>query len=210
MPPGTTSPRRPPLPPRLLPPTVQSTSSAARSRCWPLQEFNPDLGRYDVVWVQWCIGHLTDADLIAFLHRCFVTPSALASLAGLAAIAAFAAIAARPAPACIVVFTPDCFTSRFPPTLSFSLPLSATMPALGPRFVLDKADSSVTRSDAYFRDLFKQADLQLLKSKVQRGFPSELFVVKMYALTPQPSSDAGVAGHTRQRSKRPNQPAVIY
>jgi hypothetical protein len=34
-------------------------------------------------------------------------------------------------------------------------------------FVVDKTDSSVTRSDAYFRDLFKQIGLHLQKTKVQ-------------------------------------------
>jgi len=40
-----------------------------------------------------------------------------------------------------------------------------TMPA---GFVLDKEDHSVTRSDTYFRDLFKQAGLCLYKIKVQK------------------------------------------
>ncbi|XP_022926332.1 alpha N-terminal protein methyltransferase 1-like isoform X5 [Cucurbita moschata] len=37
--------------------------------CVPLQEFTPDAGRYDVIWVQWCIGHLTDDDFISFFRR---------------------------------------------------------------------------------------------------------------------------------------------
>jgi len=36
----------------------------------PLEEFKPEKGRYDVVWIQWCVGHLTDDDLVAFLRRC--------------------------------------------------------------------------------------------------------------------------------------------
>ncbi|CAI5534533.1 unnamed protein product, partial [Closterium sp. Naga37s-1] len=111
----------------LASPPSSAASPAASHRavnffCCPLQEFSPDAGRYDVVWVQWCIGHLTDADLIAFLHRC---------LAGLR-------------PGGIIVLKENTCQKGF---------------------VLDKADSSVTRSDAYFRDLFKQANLQLLKSK---------------------------------------------
>ncbi|CAI5990799.1 unnamed protein product [Closterium sp. NIES-64] len=154
------------LPSQVLPSQVLP-SQVLPSQVLPSQEFSPDAERYDVVWVQWCIGHLTDADLIAFLHRC---------LAGLR-------------PGGIIVLKENTCQKGF---------------------VLDKADSSVTRSDAYFRDLFKQANLQLLKSKVQRGFPSELFVVKMYALAAHPTAHGGVAGRTRQRSKRPNQPAVIY
>lgn len=36
----------------------------------PLETFTPEVGRYDVIWIQWCIGHLTDDDLVAFLRRC--------------------------------------------------------------------------------------------------------------------------------------------
>nr|POE83744.1 alpha n-terminal protein methyltransferase 1 [Quercus suber] len=32
-------------------------------------EFTPDAGRYDVIWVQWCIGHLTDDDFVSFFSR---------------------------------------------------------------------------------------------------------------------------------------------
>lgn len=27
-------------------------------------------GLYDIVWIQWCAGHLSDDDLVAFLRRC--------------------------------------------------------------------------------------------------------------------------------------------
>ncbi|OMO73771.1 hypothetical protein COLO4_26880 [Corchorus olitorius] len=37
--------------------------------CVPLQEFTPDAGRYDVIWIQWCIGHLTDDDFVSFFKR---------------------------------------------------------------------------------------------------------------------------------------------
>ncbi|XP_026364818.2 N-terminal Xaa-Pro-Lys N-methyltransferase 2 [Ursus arctos] len=38
--------------------------------CYNLQEFTPPLGRYDVIWIQWVSGYLTDKDLLAFLSRC--------------------------------------------------------------------------------------------------------------------------------------------
>uniref|UniRef100_A0A8D0TVS2 N-terminal Xaa-Pro-Lys N-methyltransferase 1 n=1 Tax=Sus scrofa TaxID=9823 RepID=A0A8D0TVS2_PIG len=38
--------------------------------CQSLQEFTPSLGRYDVIWIQWVSGYLTDKDLLAFLCRC--------------------------------------------------------------------------------------------------------------------------------------------
>lgn len=38
--------------------------------CCGLQDFVPESGRYDVIWIQWVIGHLTDDHLLAFLRRC--------------------------------------------------------------------------------------------------------------------------------------------
>ncbi|XP_059622904.1 N-terminal Xaa-Pro-Lys N-methyltransferase 1 [Phlebotomus argentipes] len=35
-----------------------------------LQEFTPAEGKYDVIWTQWVLGHLTDDDLVAFWRRC--------------------------------------------------------------------------------------------------------------------------------------------
>lgn len=35
-----------------------------------LQNFTPDLGRYDVIWCQWVLGHLADEDFVAFFQRC--------------------------------------------------------------------------------------------------------------------------------------------
>ncbi|KAM6986457.1 N-terminal Xaa-Pro-Lys N-methyltransferase 1 [Aplochiton taeniatus] len=38
--------------------------------CVGLQDFKPEDGRYDVIWIQWVIGHLTDDHLVEFLRRC--------------------------------------------------------------------------------------------------------------------------------------------
>lgn len=35
-----------------------------------LQEFTPEAGKYDLIWTQWVLGHLTDEDLMAFFRRC--------------------------------------------------------------------------------------------------------------------------------------------
>jgi protein N-terminal methyltransferase len=35
-----------------------------------LQTFTPSSSYYDVIWIQWVIGHLTDADFISFFERC--------------------------------------------------------------------------------------------------------------------------------------------
>jgi len=38
--------------------------------CCGLHEFVPERGRYDAVWCQWVLGHLTDDDLVKFFRRC--------------------------------------------------------------------------------------------------------------------------------------------
>jgi len=35
-----------------------------------LQDFSPEHDRYDVIWCQWVLSHLTDDDLVSFLKRC--------------------------------------------------------------------------------------------------------------------------------------------
>ncbi|KAG8512748.1 N-terminal Xaa-Pro-Lys N-methyltransferase 1 [Galemys pyrenaicus] len=38
--------------------------------CCGLQDFSPEPSSYDVIWIQWVIGHLTDQHLAEFLRRC--------------------------------------------------------------------------------------------------------------------------------------------
>jgi protein N-terminal methyltransferase len=35
-----------------------------------LQQFTPEKNKYSVIWNQWCLGHLTDEDLIEYFKRC--------------------------------------------------------------------------------------------------------------------------------------------
>lgn len=35
-----------------------------------LQDWIPESGAYDLIWNQWCLGHLTDAQLVVYLRRC--------------------------------------------------------------------------------------------------------------------------------------------
>lgn len=35
-----------------------------------LQDFKPEKGKYDVIWIQWVLGHLTDDDFLKFLKSC--------------------------------------------------------------------------------------------------------------------------------------------
>ena len=66
---------------------------------------------------------------------------------------------------CIVFVT----TRKTHYTFCFLFPLGPPRPkmmCLCSGFVVDKEDSSVTRSDAYFRDLFKQTGFHLYKTRV--------------------------------------------
>ncbi|KAK3359635.1 alpha-N-methyltransferase NTM1 [Lasiosphaeria hispida] len=41
-----------------------------------LEDWQPTADiQYDLIWVQWCVGHLTDEQLVAFLERCGVVLS---------------------------------------------------------------------------------------------------------------------------------------
>ncbi|KAI1308429.1 hypothetical protein EDD11_004280 [Mortierella claussenii] len=100
-------------------------------------------GKFDVIWCQWVLGHLTDDDLIAFFNRC---------KKGL-----------RPGG---MIFVKE------------------NNAKVG--IVIDEEDSSMTRSDLVWKEMFKKAGLKLLRDDVQKGFPPGLFAVKMYALEPMP------------------------
>lgn len=51
--------------------------------------------------------------------------------------------------------------------------------------VYDETDSSVTRTDEKFRTLFKEAKLKIVATEVQRGFPKDLYPVRIYAAQPE-------------------------
>jgi protein N-terminal methyltransferase len=51
--------------------------------------------------------------------------------------------------------------------------------------VYDETDSSVTRTDAKFRELFEDAGLRIVATEVQRGMPKGLYPVRVYALQPK-------------------------
>ncbi|KAG0368268.1 AdoMet dependent proline di-methyltransferase-domain-containing protein [Gamsiella multidivaricata] len=99
--------------------------------------------RFDVIWCQWVLGHLTDDDLVAFFNRC---------KKGLKQGG--------------MIF------------------IKENNAKVG--IVIDEEDSSMTRSDQVWKEIFAKSGLRLLRDDVQKGFPSGLFAVKMYALEPMP------------------------
>ncbi|ORY19693.1 alpha-N-methyltransferase NTM1 [Clohesyomyces aquaticus] len=113
-----------------------------------LQDWTPKPGAYNLIWNQWCLGHLTDEQLVAYLRRC---------KDGLA----------KP--------------SEEGESDDIWIVVKENM-SPNKDDIYDEEDSSVTRTDTKFRKLFKEAGLKLVAEQVQKGFPSELFPVRMYAL----------------------------
>ncbi|GAA5904629.1 hypothetical protein JCM8208_004834 [Rhodotorula glutinis] len=121
---------------------------------WPDPERELDLAEegYDLVQGQWCLGHLSDAELVSFLQR-----------------ARAALRTSRTDGSCegfIIVKENVCSDSA----------------ADGAGRLFDDDDSSITRSDRAFRDVFDRAGLEIVRREVQLGFPEELFPVVSYAL----------------------------
>lgn len=110
--------------------------------CAGLQQHTFEPGRYDAIWIQWCMLYLTDVDFISLFHR--------------------AAAGLKP-DGLIFVKENICKDG----------------------FVVDKDDSSLTRSNAYMLQLFEQAGVQVLHNVKQRNWPRELFEVRMYVLKPR-------------------------
>ncbi|KAG2181659.1 hypothetical protein INT44_008474 [Umbelopsis vinacea] len=104
--------------------------------CMGLQEFTPDSAKYDLIWCQWVLGHLTDDDLVSFLKRCKdgLRPNGV-------------------------------------------IGIKENNASKG--YIVDEEDSSVTRSDDLYKQIFKKAGFKILKEKKQHGLPAGLFAVKM-------------------------------
>ncbi|ORX37456.1 AdoMet dependent proline di-methyltransferase-domain-containing protein [Kockovaella imperatae] len=110
---------------------------------------------YDVVWCQWCLGHLSSPELVAFLKR------ARASL------------------------RPDTRTTSdgsYETMLFVKENVCEDGPGGQATEFLDEQDSSLTRSNAKWLEVFREAGLEVIREEVQIGMPSELFVVKTWAL----------------------------
>lgn len=108
-----------------------------------LEDWTP-ANTYDLIWNQWCVGHLTDPQFVAYLVRC----SKALSEGGW------------------IVVKENLSTHAYGED------------------IFDDLDSSVTRSDQKFRDLFAKANLHVVKFELQTGFPRGLglYPVSMYAL----------------------------
>lgn len=75
-------------------------------------------------------------------------------------------------------------------------------PSMG--FEVDNTDNSVTRSDKHYKSLFEKAGLTLIRDEIQKGLPTELFEVRMYALQRKVTTK----GSPAKKAKK-NAPAVL-
>nr|XP_039270773.1 N-terminal Xaa-Pro-Lys N-methyltransferase 1-A-like [Styela clava] len=112
--------------------------------CAGLQDVNLKPNFYDLIWVQWVTGHLTDAHFIEFLHKC---QNALL-------------------PGGLLILKDNISSGDVE---------------------WDKVDSSVTRTHAQLRRIFKQAGMKIVKEEHQTNFPAELYKVFMFALSKEDS-----------------------
>ncbi|QRV85946.1 AdoMet-dependent proline di-methyltransferase [Ceratobasidium sp. AG-Ba] len=109
----------------------------------------PETG-YDVIWCQWCLGHLTDDDLISFFKRS-------------QAVLREPEDPQRPQGAGVIIVKEN---------------TTEDDEGGDPVTVYADDDSSVTRSDAAWKLVFKRAGLMLMKEEVQKGLPEGLLEVK--------------------------------
>ncbi|KAI0023277.1 alpha-N-methyltransferase NTM1 [Xylariomycetidae sp. FL0641] len=115
---------------------------------WRPEESESD-GGYDLIFNQWCLGHLTDHQLQEYLERCKAALS----------------VGEQGKVKGVIVVKENMGTAG--------------------QDVYDETDSSVTRQDETFRQIFDKAGLRIVKTELQHGFPSELYPVRAYALKPK-------------------------
>ncbi|KZV90409.1 DUF858-domain-containing protein [Exidia glandulosa HHB12029] len=108
---------------------------------------------YDVAWMQWCLGHMSDNELVQLLKA---TRASLRE-----------AIEDDPRTAGLIVVKENCCSET-----SDGKPVT----------VWSEEDSSVTRSNLAWIKCFHDAGLTVLRNEVQGGFPEGLYPVRMWAL----------------------------
>lgn len=112
---------------------------------------------------QWCIGHLSDAKLVAYLERC-----KNATLEN----------------GVIVVKENITETKEDMYDEIDSSVTRSTSPPLSLNHIYHDLTihGGDIRTDSKFRALFKQAGLRIIRTEVQKGLPAQLYQVRSYAL----------------------------
>jgi protein N-terminal methyltransferase len=173
--------------------TPQDTPKVQRIINVGLEDWMPAEGRkYDLVWNQWCLGHLPDAALVAYLQR------VAAALNEGGWIVVKENVIGAPSKRRFAAHVP-----RAAKRSAGDMDSGGQQQAGGgdaadgdgetqhegeaeEQDEYDEVDSSVTRSGAKFERCFRDAGLKVVKTELQRGFGKDLglFPVRMWGLQP--------------------------
>jgi protein N-terminal methyltransferase len=123
---------------------------------WSPQE--SEESKYNLIWNQWCLGHLTDAQLTIYLEKC----QKVLKTDGLIIVKENMSTNGED-----VFDELDSSVTRY---------VSSVMNE-GP-------NSEKCRCDQKLRDIFEKAGLRIKKTEIQNGLPKELYPVRIYALVP--------------------------
>lgn len=118
--------------------------------------------KYDVIWCQWCLQHLSDKDLVSFLIRS--KASLLKSSTEAADTTSSTAVLNG---AGIIVVKENVLRDETDGS---------------EKVWYDDEDHSITRTSNAYERVFRQAGLVVLRTQLQLGLPEELFPVRMWAL----------------------------
>ena len=116
--------------------------------------------KYDLIWNQWCLGHLTDNQLITFLEKC----GKVLKDGGLIMVKENLSTSGD-----------DIFDE-----LDSSVTRYVAYGTTHGRTLVDLS----CRTDQKFHDLFRKAKMKVKKTEIQNGLPKELYPVRVYALVP--------------------------
>jgi protein N-terminal methyltransferase len=118
--------------------------------------------KYDVIWCQWCLQHLSDKDLVSFLIRSkasLLKPSEGASEGTHSTVILNGAG--------IIVVKENVLRDEKDGS---------------EKVWYDDEDHSITRTSNAYERVFRQAGLVVIRTELQLGLPEELFPVRMWAL----------------------------
>ena len=147
-------------------PCRPSTSSSLLDRVGYVPPQNDLDEPFDIIWCQWCLGSLSDVDLVAFLRR------SRGSLRD-------------PKRSLIIVKENCCHDDNGQPTSVFDdTDSSITRYDAWCQKCQPVAHVRTMRSDLAWKKAFAEAGLTLVHQQLQRGFPDGLYAVNMYAILP--------------------------
>ena len=155
-----------------------------------MQDFEPARGSYDVIWIQWVIGHLHDLDCIRFFRRCAagLTPHGVIVLKDNILLDEDSDLSAE----CDSVggggggggSSSSSRSSSNGVDVGGGQASGGTGSSSGLTFMWDLADSSVARHLRYMTLILRLAGLNIVLMRRQQDFPEELFPVLMMAIAP--------------------------